>query len=84
MSILSILHKGQHTEAVVQSGLRLHLMLTVAIDNVYESPSRYWFEDMKRSWREAEVWHYEKPEEATGEGTAAVQVAARGLKGSWG
>ena len=36
---------------------------------------------MRGSWRAAEVWHWEKPGQAFGEGTASVAVKGPGLKG---
>lgn len=35
----------------------------------------------KESWRAAEAWHCERPEEAIGEGAALVAVEMEGLKG---
>ena len=46
-------------------------------------PSGTCFEGMKMPQRAAEVWHCEKPEKATGEGTASVAVDGLGLKESW-
>ena len=41
------------------------------------------FEGMKKSWRAAEAWHYERPCKAIGEGTASVAVDSPGLKESY-
>lgn len=35
---------------------------------------------MQESWREAEDWHCERPEEAIGEGTALEALESPGLK----
>ena len=39
------------------------------------------FKDIKGSWRAAEVWHWERPEKAIGEGAASVAVDGPELKG---
>jgi hypothetical protein len=40
------------------------------------------FEGMKGSCRAAEVWHYERPWKAIGEGAASVAIDGPGLKES--
>ena len=37
---------------------------------------------MKGSWKAAEVWHWERPGKAIGEGTASLTVKDPGMKGS--
>ena len=45
-------------------------------------PGHTGFEDMKVSWRAAEVWHCERPEKAIAEVLASAAVNGPGLKGS--
>jgi hypothetical protein len=65
--------KGQQTEAVVQKKLMLHLFQEAKLGNLWEFPKPYCVEG-EMSWRVAEIWHCEKPDEANGEGAASVAV----------
>lgn len=71
--------QGWHTEAVVQRHQGC-LYFVLEADLVVNAG----FEGRKGSWRTAEAWHCERPDEAIDEGTASTTVEALGLKGSWG
>ena len=45
-------------------------------------PSGTGFEGIRGFWREAEVWHCERPWKAIGEGATSVTIDGPGLKGS--
>jgi hypothetical protein len=59
-----------------------YLILQVDLVICKNHPAGTGFEGMKRSWRAAEVWPYERPGKAIGEGAASVVAEGLGLKES--